>query len=303
MNNLKVKTVTIEADTREEAAIELRKQLGDGVPQEIIDNILSRAFDKGEREGAEFVPAAKQEKANPLTPEGLADIKVRTLAQAKRISELAPEQQHDALTQLVIELGAAFGFSPEYALARANESKDKTNALLEMLGVELPDTLKRPFGTKPSPEQPKPRETRKAEALSAAYGETPDRKRISDNFDKAIAAIKAAGYSDQSICHIGQHYKMQDSVVDAMQYLYHLGGYDGEHKHVPSAKLYMELDNYLKHANEFVYAVCNRAGVNPEVFGFLSENEWRSNYDDLSDFRNDVSRTIEASRTKQSTEA
>ncbi|HWG89152.1 MAG TPA: hypothetical protein VN679_15310 [Candidatus Acidoferrales bacterium] len=272
MSNVNVKTITIEASSREEALAELKAKLGDEVPADVLEFVVSKFEEHAkDKDHGELLIDTK---ARTVEEIDIHAEKMNAIDNAKHIANLPPEKRLAAMRDYVLELGRKFGFSEQETLDKANATRRKVNSAFEAMGVKVPAGLDGMFDTNNVKED------------GESHSET------AAKFDNAIKQMRKAGFSDDALNHIGWFYNAQDDMVNTLVNLFKVGGFGSGHNHVPSAKLFQQMDDYLKCTNEMVYGCCKHAGVDPRDFGFLPESEWRSRYNDMAPVRECIQETI-----------
>lgn len=277
MSKAAIRTVTIEAANRKDAERQLREALGDNFPEEILQSLLSRIDeDEDEPAGEGFV-----------VPE--INSREDLLAAAEAVAELPAHQQHEAMEAVVLKLAESMGIDPEKATVIANAAKQRVFDLFETLGMRIPEQHKRAFGdttARDADVKPSPKTGPEAPLTEK------EKEEVRDGFKQAMAKLKAAGYSDPAICHIGQYFKAQDALVDALQAIFHLADSERDHQHVPSAILFQQITDYIRQSSEMVYGMLKHAGVDPDSIGFVSYEQYLEKRRKTAHIEERVSRTL-----------
>lgn len=283
MSKTNIKTVTIEATDRADALRQLREVLGDSVPNEILEALANR-IDEDEPAGEFVVPEINS----------FGDM----IAAVEAIGELPKGKQHEALEAVILKLAEPFGFDREHALAIANRAKDNVLGRIEAAGIPVNPEHKRPFGevskaaqdTAKQAEDAKPTVSKRDAIERIMEGVQHETKR---GFEVALKKLKAAGYSDEAICHIGQFFKAQDPLVDSLAAIFHLAD-SQTHGDLHSARLFQHISNYLKTNSEMVYGMLEHAGVDPETVGFGTREEYNEKLRKVAHIDERVAKTVYA---------
>jgi hypothetical protein len=268
MSKANLKVVTIEANNKEDAIRQLREQLDGNVPQHIIDKMVASVM-----EADQDIPARP-------TKQDVQDF-------AEKLARVPASERDKVLEDYIVDLGAKFGFGREEAIEKANGVKAKVENVLEALGIKMPEAARGPIGGKG--------ETRKSpfeqimDALNPEMRETA--ADVKDSFESSMEKLQASGVSEQQLCHIGQFYNHQDELVDSMQFLFHLAD---DHGHRPSAVLFQQIDDYINATNKWLYDTCDKAGVNPESFGFSTREDYAEKSNSLNRVRKSIAKVLDS---------